>query len=213
MLVHTGFGQLAKSSANDKSEQVWKLPFASKENTISLTVSNNANTDASGVSIELKDVPKWLVFKSTKLLLKDVHANSSSEGEFTFDIDRKAPVGEETRIVATIRTSDEQEWTREIAVSVDPPKDYKLYDNFPNPFNPATKIGFELPKATHLKLIIYDIAGREVAKLADGEYPAGYTELQWDGKNRNGQEASSGVYFCMISTQNWGSVKKMMMLK
>ena len=93
------------------------------------------------------------------------------------------------------------------------PKDYKLYDNFPNPFNPSTKIAFELPKASHVRLVIYDVVGREVARIADGDYPAGYTELTWNGINRNGEQVSSGVYSYRISTDNWSAIKKMLMLR
>ncbi len=61
--------------------------------------------------------------------------------------------------------------------------------------------------------MIYDIIGREVAKVADADYPAGYTELVWNGINKNGNSVSSGVYFYRVSTGNWSKVKKMMMLK
>ena len=98
-------------------------------------------------------------------------------------------------------------------MSVGAPKDYKLYNNFPNPFNPSTKIAFELPKASHVKLVIYDVVGREVAQIADGDYPAGYSELTWNGMNMNGQQVSSGVYFYRISAGKWSKVMKMLSLK
>ena len=106
-----------------------------------------------------------------------------------------------------------QTWTKSITVSVGAPKDYKLYNNFPNPFNPSTKIAFELPKASHVTLTIYDVLGREVAQIADQSYPAGYSEITWNGINRNGQQISSGVYFYRITAGNWSKVMKMMMVK
>ncbi len=79
--------------------------------------------------------------------------------------------------------------------------------------NPSTKIAFELPKASHVRLVVYDVVGREVAQIADGDYPAGYTELTWNGTNRNGGRVSSGVYFYRISAGTWNKVMKMMMIK
>jgi len=104
-------------------------------------------------------------------------------------------------------------WAKEIKVAVAAPKDYKLYNNFPNLFNPSTKIAFELPKASRVKIIIYDIVGREVAKVSDADYPAGYTELTWNGTNSHGTIISSGVYFYRISADKWSKVMKMMVLK
>ncbi len=140
-------------------------------------------------------------------------ANSTGDAEFTFSVDKKAPVEKDTTLTATISTSDGQTWTKDITIEVAAPKDYQLYNNFPNPFNPSTKIAFDLPKASHVKLVIYDIVGREVAQVADADYPAGYTELTWNGTNNHGTMVSSGVYFYRISTEKWNKVKKMMLLK
>jgi hypothetical protein len=193
--------------------QVWEIPFASTGNTISLNVQNNSSLEAKNVSVTFNNLPTWLEFKSSTALLKDVSANSSGDAEFTFSVDKKAPVEKDTTLTAVISMSDGQTWTKNITVEVAAPTNYKLYNNFPNPFNPSTKIAFDLPKASHVKLVIYDIVGREVAQVADADYPAGYTELTWNGINKNGVTVSSGVYFYRISTDKWNNVKKMMLLK
>ena len=72
-----------------------------------------------------------------------------------------------------------------------------------------------------MNLIIYDIVGREVAHITDADYPAGYTELTWNGTNSHGTMVSSGVYFYRISAKpsddptarEWNKVKKMMVIK
>ena len=79
--------------------------------------------------------------------------------------------------------------------------------------NPSTKIAFELPNASHVTLIIYDILGREVAEIEDQNYPAGYNEITWNGLNGDGEQVCSGVYFYRIVTSQWSAVKKMMLLK
>jgi hypothetical protein len=215
---------------------IWQIPFASTGNIISLAIQNNSSVEAKNVSVTFNNVPllpsapssRWLKFKSTTVLIKSIAANASGDAEFVFSVDKKAPVGKDTTLTATITTSDGQVWTKGIKIAVAAPKEYKLYNNYPNPFNPSTKIAFELPKASRVKLIIYDIVGREVAQVADADYPAGYTELTWNGLNSHGTMVSSGVYFYRlvvssafdgvasgepISSDNWSKVKKMMVVK
>jgi FlgD Ig-like domain len=207
------FAQNANTAPGDRGAQVWQIPFASSDNTISLNIRNNSSIEAKNLSVTFSNVPSWFEFKSNTVVLKSVSPDSSAEAGFTFSVDRKAPVGKDTILRAVIRTSDGQSWTKEITMSVGAPRDCKLHPNFPNPFNPSTKIAFELPKASHVSLIIYDVLGREVAEIANQNYPAGYNEITWNGLNRNGEQVSSGVYFYRISTEKWSAVKKMMMLK
>jgi hypothetical protein len=215
------FAQPAQVTSENSSGGRWQIPFASIGNTITLSIQNNSGIEAKDVSVEFENVPlspsapssTWLKFKSTSFVIKSIPANSSGDAEFIFSIDRKAPVGKDTTLTARISMSDGQSWTKEIKVTVAAPKEYKLYENFPNPFNPSTKIAFELPKASHVKLVIYDITGREVAQVGDADYPAGYNELTWNGLNKNGNMVSSGAYFYRINTDSWSKVKKMMVLK
>jgi hypothetical protein len=218
--VGTAFSQPAQVTSDNTAGGRWQIPFASTDNTISISIQNNSSLEAKNVSIAFNKLPTWLNFKSSSVTIKTIAANASGDAEFTFSVDKKAPVGKDTTLTATITTTDgqttrgaSQAWTKEIKVSVGAPKEYKLYENFPNPFNPSTKIAFELPKASRVKLMIYDIVGREVAQVADADYPAGYTELTWNGLNKSGSLVSSGVYFYRVSTDKWSKVKKMMMLK
>ncbi|HUI30788.1 MAG TPA: FlgD immunoglobulin-like domain containing protein [Candidatus Acidoferrales bacterium] len=213
LIVGGAFAQPAKPGKTDAASQTWQIPFASSDNTISLSIQNNSSTEAKNVSVAFNKIPSWLKFKESIATIKSISANASGDAVFTFSVDKKAPVGKDTTLSATITTTDGQSWTKEIKISVGAPKDYKLYNNFPNPFNPSTKIAFELPKASHVKLIIYDVVGREVVEVADADYPAGYTELTWNGTSKNGPMVSSGVYFYRISADKWSKVKKMMMVK
>ncbi|MCL4540514.1 MAG: T9SS type A sorting domain-containing protein [Bacteroidetes bacterium] len=206
-------GNLASQTSGTTCGQTWQIPFGSEGNTISLSVANNASIEARNVSVTFTNLPSWLEFKSNSVMLKSIPAKSTEEAEFTFSADKKAPVGKDTTLTAVISTRDGQSWTKDITVSVGAPKDYKLYNNFPNPFNPSTKIAFELPKASRVTLTIYDVLGREVAEIADRNYPAGYSELTWNGMNRKGEEVSSGVYFYRITAGKWSMVMKMMSLK
>jgi photosystem II stability/assembly factor-like uncharacterized protein len=75
---------------------------------------------------------------------------------------------------------------------------FQLLQNFPNPFNPTTTIKYTLPTESKVDLIIYDIMGREVRTLVNGYNGIGYKEVIWDGKNNEGQQVSSGIYFCRL---------------
>ena len=70
-----------------------------------------------------------------------------------------------------------------------------LHQNFPNPFNPITTIGFDLPSGKEVKLSIYDILGRQVRILVDGSLGAGQHHFIWEGTNSQGVPVAAGVYF------------------
>lgn len=75
------------------------------------------------------------------------------------------------------------------------PKEYVLHQNYPNPFNPNTTIRFEIPKATKVYLMIYDILGREVTRLKQEQLGVGYHQVLWDGRDQAGRDLASGIYF------------------
>jgi len=88
-----------------------------------------------------------------------------------------------------------------------------LNDNFPNPFNPSTKIQFDLAKSGKTKLEIYNVKGQLVKTLINGKVEAGSHSLDWNGKDNNGNVASSGVYFYRLTTKEKTLTNKMLMLK
>jgi len=75
----------------------------------------------------------------------------------------------------------------------------RLYPNQPNPFNPSTTLRFDLPVAGSARLAVYDIAGRLVRVLVDGELPAGSHEASWDGRDSGGRGMASGSYFARLT--------------
>jgi hypothetical protein len=89
----------------------------------------------------------------------------------------------------------------------------RLDRNKPNPFNPKTTISFGLSKPGQTSLVIYDISGRAVRTLVKGTLKAGeYAEL-WDGRNDDGTEVSSGIYFYKLVTSGFEDTQKMVLLK
>jgi photosystem II stability/assembly factor-like uncharacterized protein len=88
------------------------------------------------------------------------------------------------------------------------PSNYKLHQNYPNPFNPVTNIRFDIPRSSHVKLIIYDALGREIATLVNEKLSAGSYESEW-----NASSYPSGVYFYTLFTKNYSESKKMLLIK
>ena len=88
------------------------------------------------------------------------------------------------------------------------PVSYSLKQNFPNPFNPETKIEFEIPQKDFVQLIIYDVLGREVAMLMNKELKAGSYNVVW-----NAEKNGSGVYFYKIKAGDFTDIKRMLLVK
>jgi hypothetical protein len=88
------------------------------------------------------------------------------------------------------------------------PTQFALYHNQPNPFNPMTTIKYDLPQASYVKLVVYNVMGQKVTTLVDGMVEAGRHQVIWDAK-----DVSSGVYFYRINTGNFTQMHKMILLK
>jgi hypothetical protein len=88
------------------------------------------------------------------------------------------------------------------------PRTFALDQNFPNPFNPTTQISYELAAAGPVRLTVYDVLGRKVASLVDGEEQAGSHQVRFDGTG-----LASGVYIYRLQTPSALLQKKMMLVK
>jgi glucose/arabinose dehydrogenase len=88
-----------------------------------------------------------------------------------------------------------------------------LSQNYPNPFNPTTKIQFTLAQPGFVSLRIYDLRGRTVRTLVSQQLSAGYKSVTWDGKNQDGNDVASGVYFYELKVGDFSQSKKMLLLK
>jgi hypothetical protein len=92
------------------------------------------------------------------------------------------------------------------------PSEYSL-TNYPNPFNPSTNIAFTIPNSGMVKIVIYDMLGREVAKIADNYYEAGSYTYQWNAAGNNGRSLTSGMYIARIEAGSYVKMIKMLLLK
>ena len=88
------------------------------------------------------------------------------------------------------------------------PDHFSLSQNYPNPFNPNTNIKFQIAKLSDVKLIIYDVLGREITTLVNEQLKLSTYEVEWDGTNY-----PSGVYFYKLITQYYSETRKMVLIK
>jgi len=95
----------------------------------------------------------------------------------------------------------------------DTPPAFSLLQNYPNPFNPSTMVAFILAQRAHVRLTIYDPAGRLVRVLMDGTLQAGRHEEAWDGCDGTGGQAASGVYFCRLEAGKFEQTRKIILLR
>lgn len=93
------------------------------------------------------------------------------------------------------------------------PSAFYVDQNYPNPFNPSTTIRFGLPQNTTVRLVVYDINGKEVTVLARGNYAAGLHQAVWDGKDVSGESVASGSYVYRLETDHFIQAKKMVLTR
>ena len=96
---------------------------------------------------------------------------------------------------------------------VQSPSSFKLYSNYPNPFNPVTTLGYELPENGLVNITIYDMLGNVINQLVNEVQNSGYKSIQWDATDNQGQPVSAGVYLYKIQAGDFVDTKKMILLK
>ena len=94
------------------------------------------------------------------------------------------------------------------------PAAYRLYPNYPNPFNPRTTIRFDLPEPSRATLRIYGVAGQLVRVLVDGEMMDATSHwIDWDGRDGGGQPVASGVYFYRLTAGRFTEARRLVLLR
>ena len=99
-------------------------------------------------------------------------------------------------------------YSKVVNVNLNAPADFKLNQNYPNPFNPSTTVSFTIPKASNVKLSIYNQIGQQVGELVNRSLEAGSYNYTWNAANQ-----SSGIYFYELKANEFKSVRKMTLIK
>ena len=93
------------------------------------------------------------------------------------------------------------------------PEVFALRQNYPNPFNPVTTIAYDIPEIANVRIDMYNILGQKVRTLVNGTHQPGVYHVRWNGTNDFGNPLSSGMYFYRISSEQFISVKKLVLMK
>ena len=91
--------------------------------------------------------------------------------------------------------------------------EFKLYQNYPNPFSSQTTFQYDVAEATSVKIYIYNTLGQLVKTIDRGDNGVGTHTVEWDGKNDDGDTLSSGVYFYQLRTKDFNKTMKMLLVK
>ena len=183
-----------------------------------LQITFNEPYVENGMVIEFSCGPDWI---DTDISSGTIAAGESQDIMFTFDAINFHDGDYEA--VAYLSTNDpaNPEYVLPIILhvgNVDADDDFiptrtALFDNYPNPFNPETKISYSLKNECDVDLIVYNVRGQKIKTLHQGNQTAGAYELIWNGMDDNDRPVSSGIYYYRLDTKDYSSTKKMLLLK
>jgi hypothetical protein len=176
---------------------VYRVPANSQGNEIVLTIANESpETPIDNVQVQVSHHASPLGFATRQAFVKVVPAAGEAQATFTFDVARTAIVGKKDTVEFLLSDGTGASWRKLVVISYAGPETFKLEQNFPNPFNPATTIYYELPVDSKVTMKVYDMLGREVRGLLDEEQQAGYRDIRFDSAS-----LASGAYICRLHAQ------------
>ena len=128
--------------------------------------------------------------------------NNTTKGSCWFD-------DFEVREADILQTAVEEWYIPEVTI----PENFELLQNFPNPFNPSTQIGYVLEKDGIVELEVFNVMGRRIRTLVNEHRQAGMYKVIWDGRDESGNRVESGVYIYQLRTTNNVVTKRMVLIK
>jgi hypothetical protein len=201
------------------------LGYAGKTTDYSVYV-NNTGTGMDRFILDATSGKGWNVTNDADPAGFYVAAGDSVEVVVSVDVPLGATVGEQDELTVLVvsqfdgSNSDSKLITTTVdeLTSVDEnnyaiPGQFRLHQNFPNPFNPETAISFNLEKSTQVRLEVFDILGRKQVTLFAGLLSAGEHSFVWQGTDASGRPAASGIYFYRLSSSEYSITRKMALLK
>ena len=160
-----------------------------------------------------RDLDSYNIYRNGDLI-----GNVSS----TFYLDVGVPAGTHTYNVTALYDGIPDLWesgySNDATVTVDVgsiplPLVTELNGNYPNPFNPDTRIKFSVHEAGNVRIDIFNSKGQKIRTLVNEYLSANFYNMVWDGKDTNGYNVSSGVYFYKMDAGKYTSTKKMILMK
>ena len=176
----------------------------SGQDSVIVSWNNNIDPDLAGYKVYYGKAPRRYQYMqdvglSTELLIPFL----PDSGRFYFAVTAYDTKGNESGYSQEVFIGNETDQTIL----------FSLKSNFPNPFNPETTIPFYLPRKVHIKLVIYDILGRQVKLLEEGEKLAGEHHVLWDGTNDLGLQVANGIYLCRMIVGHFCKTRKLTLMR
>lgn len=192
---------------------------------VQVAMINNGPGTAQNINAMMDSDIEWLVITDADCAYGDLGQGASSFGldSYTFDLDNYP--GGSFNVwfdVSYTDTCGTQYTVRLDPEFVDPtaetetgsvPSRMVLHQNVPNPFNPLTKITFDLPEAGRAHLAIYNAAGQQIKTLVSGHLSAGSHTFEWRGKDSRGKDMPSGTYFYSLSAEGRDDTRRMVLIR
>lgn len=201
-----------------------KAEVSGQGSEVRLSWSTASEVDNAGWEVERRDIRsqtsevRTTAAEWAKVGFVEGAGTSSSRREYEFSDAINFPIDHSpftilpTRLVYRLRQLDRSgsfAYSHEVEVEIGTaPKEFTLSQNYPNPFNPSTTIRYGIPQNGRVRLAVFDLLGREVSALVDGEQSAGWKEVTWDASTTAG-----GIYFYRLTVGEFTQVRKLMLLK
>ena len=190
---------LATSTAQAQPEETTahRIPFAAEGNTLALTVANTAEGEATAALVTIGEAPAWLAVTPAEVATGEIAPGEEAPAAFAFDVSPDAPVGEAAAVRFTITTTGGETFEKTVWLEVAAPAVFRLDGAYPNPSQGRTTFAYELPRESEVSLTVYDVLGRRVAEVVDGEQAAGRHTVPWSASG-----LASGLYLWRIEVED-----------
>lgn len=177
-------------------------------NRVLVEVENKRSRPVLGIVADVVDAPGWLRLKSGRV---DVPARGKAKLPLSIEV--SAEDGMEGILALSLKDSEGESWDVEVRLRVVVPERSDLLSNFPDPFNPSTRIPYVLSGRARARLEVFNCLGQRIKTLVDEVQGPGRYVAVWDGRDEEGRKVAGGVYFFRLSAGDFCKVEKGMILK
>ncbi len=193
---------------------------------VQVAMTNNGPGTAKNVNAMMDSDIEWLIISDADCSYGDLGDGATSYGVDSYTFDLLNYPGGSFNVwfdVTYTDTCESQQYTVRLDPEfVDPTADTEtrsvpsrmvLHQNVPNPFNPLTKITFDLPEGGRAHLAIYNAAGQQIKTIVNGHLSAGTHSFEWRGKDSRGKDMPSGTYFYSLSAEGRDETRRMVLIR
>ncbi|MDP2303841.1 MAG: T9SS type A sorting domain-containing protein [Ignavibacteria bacterium] len=180
-----------------------------KGNQIVLQLSNtSASENVIDLNVKVTKRSDNIKFSQSEKRIENIEKGKEEEAVFEFAVSYNAKANATDTVEFLITNGKSVHQMKQFVLRYAAPTEYKLEQNFPNPFNPATVIRYQLPAKILATLKIFDVLGKEVSVLVNEENEAGFHQVEF-----NGAGLASGVYLYSLQAGSFIKTKKFILLK